>query len=237
MIDNQTLSDFSRGFYGYGTYDAPFWFVGMEEGGGNSERDISARLQAWIARGCRELEDVAEYHQAIGITKHWTEVPVLQPTWARLIRIVLSYRVGTTSTEQVREYQRSRLGRPNGETCLIELLPLPSPGTNRWLYGDLSSVPELQARETYVRSFSAWRAEHIRSRLSEHKPAFVIFYGMKYMSSWEAISQMALKRAAGRDFHTASQGGTTFIAAKHPAAHGASNEYFHSIGQWMATAG
>ncbi len=235
MLNDQTLRDFTRQFYGYGDYAAPFWFIGMEEGGGSSETEIAARLRAWDERGRRELEDLAGYHEAIHITKHWKEVPVLQPTWSRLIRIVLSYRGGDPSPEQVLEYLRLRLGRLESGTCLMELLPLPSPGTNRWLYRDISSIAELQDRDTYARSFSAWRAEHIRSRLDEHKPAFVIFYGLGYRLHWEAIAQAPFERSDDQGFRYARRDGTVSIAAAHPAAPGTTNDYFHAIGRWMGS--
>jgi hypothetical protein len=54
------LDDFAHRFYGYGNYGGPFWFVGMEEGGGDSSEEIARRLSAWAARGRCELEDAAE---------------------------------------------------------------------------------------------------------------------------------------------------------------------------------
>ncbi len=33
MLDDHLLQDFIDGFYGYGNYNAPYWFVGMEGGG------------------------------------------------------------------------------------------------------------------------------------------------------------------------------------------------------------
>ena len=33
MLNDELLEDFMRRFYGYGTFHAPIWFVGMEEGG------------------------------------------------------------------------------------------------------------------------------------------------------------------------------------------------------------
>ncbi|MEA3335851.1 MAG: hypothetical protein U9R25_08055 [Chloroflexota bacterium] len=129
LFDDQLLDEFAHQFYGYGNYSGQYWFVGMEEGGGNSFEKVNRRLNTWAHRGKRELEDVAGYHQAIGITDLFSEKPKIQRTWGKLIRIVLSSQGITPTTERVRAYQRAVLGRPNGETCLVELFSLPSPLT------------------------------------------------------------------------------------------------------------
>jgi hypothetical protein len=41
MLNDQLLEAFMRGFYGFGNYQAQYWFVGMEEGGGNTLDAIS----------------------------------------------------------------------------------------------------------------------------------------------------------------------------------------------------
>ncbi len=33
MLDDTLVTSFMSGFYGYGSYSADYWFVGMEEGG------------------------------------------------------------------------------------------------------------------------------------------------------------------------------------------------------------
>jgi len=55
-------------FYGYGNYEGKYWFIGMEEAGGDFQ-DIENKIDTWSARGSREIDDVAEYHIAMGLTK------------------------------------------------------------------------------------------------------------------------------------------------------------------------
>ena len=50
-------------FVGYGELDAPIWFVGMEEAGGGDD-NIRRRLKF------KKVEDCAEAHRILGITKH-----------------------------------------------------------------------------------------------------------------------------------------------------------------------
>jgi len=113
-FDDHLLNEFAHGFYGYGNYSGDFWFIGTEEGGGNSFAEIAKRLSIWAKRGKREIEDVAEYHVEIGMTHFFNDSPKLQPTWNKLIRILLSHDNQVPTTEQVREYQRTVLGRSNG---------------------------------------------------------------------------------------------------------------------------
>lgn len=129
-FDDQLLHTFMHGFYGYGNYQADYWFVGMEEGGGDTVQEINQRLTVWDQRGRREVEDVAEYHLALGIIHPFVEKAKLQPTWAKLIRVLLSIEGLSPTKEEVRRYQQQQWARSNGNVCLLELLPLPSPSTS-----------------------------------------------------------------------------------------------------------
>lgn len=89
-----------------------FWFqplfVGMEEGGGDTFDKVSKRLTLWDQRGRREVEDVVEYHLALSITHPFAEKAKLQPTWAKLIRVLLSMEGEPPSKEDVRRYQQQQ---------------------------------------------------------------------------------------------------------------------------------
>jgi hypothetical protein len=129
--EDTLLQEFINGFYGYGNYHAPYWFIGMEEGGGGSFEEIRSRLNTWASRGRRELEDLADYHCAIGITRYWDKPVRLQLTWNRLIQILISIKGLETFARDRRHYQRDHLARENSETCLLELMPLPSPSASK----------------------------------------------------------------------------------------------------------
>lgn len=230
QFDDQLLGEFSQNFYGYGNYGGQFWFIGMEEGGGNSFAEVAKRLDAWRLRGRRELDDVAEYHTTIGVTHLFDDMPKLQPTWKMLIRILLSSDGRIPTIEQVREYQRASLGRQAGNTCLVELLPLPSPSTGRWLYAQHSSLPYLANRRIYKQTCLASRSAHLRERINEYRPAAVVFYGFSYLKYWQAIAGVNLLHESDGVYH-GRDGATLFIVTKHPAATGVTNEYFHQVGR------
>lgn len=56
MVDAKTLA--AESWYGYGPWDAPYWFIGMEPGGD----DTHASYEAWEALGGHELIDCREHH-------------------------------------------------------------------------------------------------------------------------------------------------------------------------------
>ncbi len=41
------LNAYMTGFYGYGSPSAPFWFIGIEEGGGASLHEVERQIRCW----------------------------------------------------------------------------------------------------------------------------------------------------------------------------------------------
>jgi len=81
MIDPDLLRRFMHTFYGYGSWSAPLWFVGMEEGGGTTPEEVQRRLNAW--RG-GELEDLRDFHLRAELPMHFVGRPRIQAlgeTW------------------------------------------------------------------------------------------------------------------------------------------------------------
>jgi hypothetical protein len=231
MFDDELLHAFVFGFFGYGSFSAPYWFVGMEEGGGNTPEDIALRLRAWETRGKRALEDVVDYHLAIGVSKHFDELGVLQPTWNKLIRIQLAAMGESPTTERVRAFQRTEWGKLSGISCLPELLPLPSPGVDRWLhFTEHSRLPYLASRAAYTEHVRPARVAQLAASVAEYQPKAVVFYGLQYLPSWEAIAGTELRATSVPGTRAFARDGTLYLATRHPAATGMSNAYFHSVG-------
>src|SRR5690606_20291757 len=117
-------------------------------------------------------------HRALGVTQFFTQPTVAQPTWNKLIRIVLAMQQPSPTLEMVKTYQREMFGSPGGNTCLLELLPLPSPSIGKWIYSDFAAVEGLQSRETYRNHYAALRALHLKRKIAEHRPLAVVFYSV-----------------------------------------------------------
>ena len=48
--DDQLILDYAETFFGYGSYDSKYWFVGMEQGGGNRFETVNLELETWRNR-------------------------------------------------------------------------------------------------------------------------------------------------------------------------------------------
>lgn len=230
LFNDQLLNEFIQNFYGYGDYNGQFWFIGMEEGGGNSFSEVNRRLNVWSIRGKHALEDLAQYHAEIGLTQWFNDQPKLQPTWNKLIRILLSSNGQVPTTMQVREYQKILLGRRNADTCLLELLPLPSPSTKLWLYTQHSQLPYLNSRKIYTQYCLQTRIKYLQDKITQYKPKVVVFYGYKYYKFWQIIAGNNLRQGSEK-IYSGYNGITFFVMTKHPATQGVTNEYFDRIGR------
>lgn len=244
MLNDQDVEKLASHFYGYGAYDTDYWLIGKEEGGGKLA-DVSRRVQNWHQRGANELEDLVDFHHAIDVTRFWGERPALQPTWNRLIRIILSAeRASPKDRHVVREFQANQLGRSRyrpgdrGTNCLLELLPLPSPSTGRWAYREWSRLPQLQTREIYGDYYASIRSRHLRGRVEQFGPKAVIFYSTDswYRRYWEVIAGTDFKVVSldGFDAYFGQRGKTVFAIVNHPTRHGVTNDYFHRVGEVIA---
>jgi hypothetical protein len=194
QFDDELLAAFMHAFYGYGSYQGDYWFVGMEEGGGMSFDEIESRLRIWDELGRRELMDMADFHRRLGMPSFFTAPAKLKPTWKRLVRIVLTAAGRKATLNAVRAYQAQRLGRAEGNTCLLELLPLPSPSTRDWLYARYSALRALRAWAVYRQSTGPGRIANLRRRIEAYRPKAVVFYGMGYAAYWKEIANIAFRR-------------------------------------------
>jgi hypothetical protein len=241
---DELLDAFAHTFYGYGNYKGAYWFIGMEEGGGSFE-DVVTRLSVWDHHGRLELEDVALFHNEIGYGYYFEKRPKrpkLQQTWNKLIRILLSAEGKLLSEkrdearkELVREYQRTLLGRAHGQSCLIELLPLPSRSTKPkdWIYAEHSALDYCADREVYKAHFMPLRANH-KERIAQYTPQVVVFYGVEYLYWWEQIADTPFFCDKTYGIRIAPRESTLFVIANHPVTPGITNAYFHDIGQMIA---
>jgi hypothetical protein len=237
-LDDVLLKEFAKRFFGYGAHSGDHWFVGIEEGGGDSFNEVEARLKAWSRRGGMELEDVGEFCKEIG-QHHWFRPKArLQSTWSKYIRVILGTKSIEAATERVRDYQAESLGRWNGESCMMNLLPLPSPSGKHWNYTDWSDNQRLASRDSYIGYYAPRRAEHIRNQLHQGRPRAVLFASVspEYRRWWQVIAGVKFEalNLADRPCYVGSNDSTVFVVSQHPATRGITNEYFRAIGKYMS---
>ena len=229
-FDDPILQEYIETFYGYGNYGGRHWLVGMEEGGGDNFEEVASRVSAWTRRSKPELDDVLGFHRETRLHKWFRPNPPLQPTWNKLIRLLLRAQGLSADTDTVRAYQGATLGRANGPNCLLELLPLPSPSANEWLYSTHSAIPWLQNRTAYREHVAPTRMRHLQERIGQHRPGVVVFYGLGYRQWWEQIVGSPFVATELDGFYVARTDPTFFALTKHPANRGITNQYFERAG-------
>jgi hypothetical protein len=234
-LEDAVIKAYIHGFYGHGDYRAPYWFVGMEFGGGGSEAEVAGRIQGWYDRGRHELEDLGG-PDGIARNSRWFRPNYpLQATWKQLIRVLLTAEGSPPSREDIRDYQVNRLGRAGGADCILELLPLPSPGLNKWLYyPGYPNISYLTDRHAYTSHTAPLRVEHLRLRINGYRPPVVVFYGAGYTHWWREVAGDGFQRTKVDTVSTARVGDTLFVVMQHPAARGLSGAYFEAVGRLIA---
>jgi len=196
--------------FGYGRWDAPYWFIGPEQGQGRGEEnDLKSRLRAWRELGSAELCDCKKFHEAIN-EHRWHRDGKLQSTWRPLILLLITFLNRPSDKASLQKYLRSQWGRIAGETCVIELSGLAA-----------NNLTVSRDRET----FREKRIDVIRERMAQNRPRLVVLYGTTQKQSWEKI--------AGGIFPPnnvlVSDGGILTLTP-HPVAYGRSNANWEEHG-------
>lgn len=97
-----------RRSYGYGRWDAPYLFIGPEQGKGRFEPSgNSQRVSAWQKLGQTELCDCLDFHAQIPDMSWHCVKPNLQRTWRPLILLLRTFLDLPSDAENLREYQRT----------------------------------------------------------------------------------------------------------------------------------
>ena len=215
MTDRE--KEMALGFYGYGHWTAPYWFIGPEQGQGKHEKDdLGLRLRAWERLGKPDLADLKEFHDLIDPGMWTREGTPLQSTWRKLMLILLTSLGESVAKEALRTYQRCKLGRKKGQTCLIELSGLPA-----------NSSRTDRDRKTFLQK----RILRIAQELKTHNPTFVVMYGKTYQSSFgEIIGQLP------KLDEVTFVGSTAILFTKHTNARKLSDEHWRGLGKKLSAA-
>jgi hypothetical protein len=236
MLPSDLLTDYVDRFFGFGSWNAGIWFIGIEEAGGETEERVKNRLRAWDERGRKPLEDAPRFYPAEGRRSWHGPGAEIQPTWRQLIRMLFLAQGRADTEAAILEYQRRHLGAADGETSLMELLPLPSPSTGTRRYNQWSELPWLRTRQDYLSRVSEPRAESLRRKVSQHRPKVVVFYGttlprrFSLLPSWSHIAGGRFDQAIEpeRILLWRQSAGTVFFVTRHPTVE--SDEHFRRIG-------
>ena len=208
----------ASGCYGYGRWDAPYWFIGPEQGQAPCENnELRARFEAFRKLGKDGLTDCRDFHAEIHETRWHRDSPpaALQPTWKFLILLLNTFLERPADDTSRRVYQRQHWGSSTGETCVIELSGLPA-----------TSFKVARDRELFRQS----RLHFIHTRMVAFRPTFVIIYGRGQMKHWRNFwkNNEILVCDSGNISKLAF---TTIAFVPQPTAPGSGNQYWVEVGR------
>jgi hypothetical protein len=163
------LEEMARECFGYGRWEAPYWFIGLEEGMSGTLED---RVKAWQKLGKEGLSDCKKFHHEIKVDKYHIDFPPLAPTWRVLMLILLTYLGRGSSEKELKSYQSDQLGMANGETALLELFGLPAKTIEEGLKQKGQHFSKNLVDDIHHR-----RLLKIHERIREHAPQLVVMYG------------------------------------------------------------
>lgn len=236
LIEEQKLAHWIRDFYGFGSYNAPVWFIGYEEGGGDLPEEVAERLDYFFNLGPgdnQSLCDLRELYKNVVFraegqrTKlfktlydyRFGDQAVLHGVWKNLIAFSHGYR-GIKLPDLV-TYQKELFTLTN--EALIQLYPLPSPHNHAWYYSwlDLPQKSFLTTRKTYEEHLYPQRIQTLLEKVSQYKPEVVLMFSMNNINALKRSLQNYFDRVEFRmvkgiklqtpQYHRADISQTTFI--------------------------
>ncbi len=227
------IEAYCKQFFGYGRWDAPVWFVGLEEAGTGTQKELQTRLSTWDKRGRRELEDAPSFYPACAQYQWHGQDATLQHTWRRLIRILLWARGRSVTEEIVLEFQKDMLGASSGDVCLTELFPLPAPSHRRWPYADHENLPDqMRNREQFMEAVLPGRAGALRNKIAHHHPRAVLFYFWKPRVFPEEVAGGKFRPIIPEKLLGFERDGTAYFITGHPAGN-YPDDYFDELGRYF----
>ena len=234
MMNKELIQNRIDNFWGYGSLDAPVWFVGIEE------RFDKEKF------GVEMLEEQFKYAEAnidngildasrskISEWKHLANMePFLpygkpQSTWRLPIALYLYFSNKTYPTkESILDFQRNVLADGDKkEVATIELSSLPAFSTNDWSFYDKYEILELRSRKEYERYYLPRRAEQLGELVKLHKPKLVIFYSSNkssHLPRWREVIGDELETVTDHDkrlaMYFAQTVDTSFCVIPQPTA-------------------
>ena len=238
LIDEKALKHWVDNFYGYGSWQAKFWYVGYEESGGDVPEEVAEKFNYFYKRhppNTPTLCDIRELYRHVAfrvdgpramkfstLNEHrfGTEA-TLHGGWKNLIAFAHGYE--GEKLPDLLMYQKNEFVSPSaGKEALIQLYPLPA-HNHAWYYAwlDLPQFPFLKTRALYEDHVYSSRVNTILNNISVYKPEVVVMYGMENINLLKTTVQAFFDTAKFRivkgikqqipQHHLANFNGTTLL--------------------------
>lgn len=162
LIEEKPLTCWIDNFYGYGSWQARFWFVGYEESGGDAPEEVAEKINYFYNQRVTSatLCDIRELYRQVAFridgpraekfaTFHdhrFGHHATLHGAWKNIIAFVHGYQ--SKALPDLLAYQKTNFALRN--EALIQLYPLPA-HNHAWYYAwlDLPQLPFLKSRTLY----------------------------------------------------------------------------------------
>jgi len=195
LIEENALKHWIDNFYGYGSWQARFWFVGYEESGGDVPEEVAEKLNYFYNKQTANpptLCDIRELYRHVAfrvdgpraekfanLNDHrFGRQATLHGAWKNLIAFVHGYQ--NEKLPDLLAYQQNSFALSSAASeALIQLYPLPG-HNHAWYYAwlDLPQCPFLKSRTIYQDYVYPSRMRTILQNISVYKPEVVLMYGM-----------------------------------------------------------
>jgi hypothetical protein len=202
LIEENALKHWIDNFYGYGSWDSRFWFIGYEESGGELPEEVAEKINYLYKihppTGSKALCDIRDLYKNVAM--HWDgpkagmfndryeyrfgNKAIQHGVWKNLISFVHGYQ--SEKLPDQLEYQKNIFASSTlRNEALIQLYPLPSPHNHAWYYSwlDLPQLDFLKSRALYQQYVYQQRIKTILLNINTYKPEIVLMYGMENINT------------------------------------------------------
>ncbi len=239
LIQEKPLKHWINNFYGYGSWDARFWFVDYEEGGGDAPEEVADKINYFYRvhpqEGQPTLCNIRDLYQNVAFTVpgpraglfsnlyeyRFDKNAIQHGEWKNIIAFTHGY-LGKQLPNLLTYQKKSLALPPKSKEALIRLYPLPA-HNHAWYYSwlDLPQLPFLKNRSLYEEHVYQNRMNAILAKMQTHKPEVVVMYGMDNINLLKQSVQEFFQDAKFKmikaikqqipQHHKADLGGTTLI--------------------------
>lgn len=200
LIEEKKLIRWVDHFYGYGSWQARFWFVGYEEGGGDGPEEVAEKFNYFNKTHTTNQATLCNIRE---LYRHVTAR--IEGTKADLFTTLYDYRFGKNALQNnvwknlisfehgyrgknlpdLLSYQKNQFASTTGNEAWIKLYPLPSTHNHAWYYSwlDLPNVNFLKSRTLYEQYVYANRINTILNHIQTHNPEVVMMHGMNNINA------------------------------------------------------
>lgn len=201
LIEEEVILHWINHFYGYGSWDARFWFVSLDESGGELPEEVADKINFFHRQhpaSTSTLCDIREAYRHVSVhfegpratlfanrlEYRFGDHAVQNNVWKNLISLSCGYQ--NVTIPDLLAYQKQHFASPlKKREALIRLYPLPSSNNHAWYYSwlQLPNISFLKSRARYEQHHYHSRMEAILSRIQSHRPEVVLMYGMNQVNS------------------------------------------------------